>query len=150
MESAASGSPQVGTAGTNGLGTLQQGALETSNVNSVTELVSMIECQRSYEMNSKAISTTDQMLQYLTHEPVMTQRHLGVVRGSPLLRGRALRSVSGCGLMPAKEHKPDPVVTRVLPPPTPRTDGAIYQAGQQMELFADLKARRVGDVLTIR
>jgi flagellar basal-body rod protein FlgG len=65
VESAASGSPQVGTAGTNGLGTLQQGALETSNVNSVTELVSMIECQRSYEMNSKAISTTDQMMQYL-------------------------------------------------------------------------------------
>jgi flagellar basal-body rod protein FlgG len=66
VESAASGSPQVGTAGTNGLGSLQQGSLETSNVNSVTELVSMIECQRSYEMNSKAISTTDQMLQYLT------------------------------------------------------------------------------------
>jgi flagellar L-ring protein precursor FlgH len=55
-----------------------------------------------------------------------------------------------CGLLPApKQHKPDPVVARVLPPPTPRTDGAIYQAGQQMELFADLKARRVGDVLTI-
>jgi flagellar basal-body rod protein FlgG len=66
LESAASGSPQVGSAGTNGLGTLAQQALETSNVNSVTELVSMIECQRSYEMNSKAISTTDQMLQYLT------------------------------------------------------------------------------------
>ena len=66
VESAASGSPQVGTAGTNGLGTITQGALETSNVNSVTELVSMIECQRSYEMNSKAISTTDQMLQFLT------------------------------------------------------------------------------------
>jgi len=65
-ESAASGSPQVGTPGTNGLGSLQQGAVETSNVNSVTELVNMIECQRSYEMNSKAISTTDQMLQYLT------------------------------------------------------------------------------------
>ncbi len=66
VESAASGSPQVGTAGTNGLGSLQQNTLETSNVNSVTELVSMIECQRSYEMNSKAISTTDAMLQYLT------------------------------------------------------------------------------------
>jgi flagellar basal-body rod protein FlgG len=66
VESAASGAPQVGTAGTNGLGTIAQGALETSNVNSVTELVSMIECQRSYEMNSKAISTTDQMLQFLT------------------------------------------------------------------------------------
>lgn len=65
VESAASGAPQVGTPGTSGLGSLQQGALETSNVNSVTELVSMIECQRSYEMNSKAISTTDSMLQYL-------------------------------------------------------------------------------------
>jgi flagellar L-ring protein precursor FlgH len=57
--------------------------------------------------------------------------------------------VSACGMIPAKDHKPDPVVARVLPPPTPRTEGAIYQAGQQMELFADLKARRVGDVLTI-
>jgi flagellar L-ring protein FlgH len=58
--------------------------------------------------------------------------------------------MSACGLLPARQHKPEPVVARVLPPPTPRTDGAIYQAGQQMELFADLKARRVGDVLTIR
>jgi flagellar basal-body rod protein FlgG len=66
VESAASGAPQVGTAGTNGLGIITQGSLETSNVNSVTELVNMIECQRSYEMNSKAISTTDQMLQFLT------------------------------------------------------------------------------------
>jgi flagellar basal-body rod protein FlgG len=66
IESAASGAPQVGTPGTNGLGTVQQGTLETSNVNTVTELVNMIECQRAYEMNSKAITTTDQMLQYLT------------------------------------------------------------------------------------
>src|ERR1700688_3568551 len=58
--------------------------------------------------------------------------------------------VSACGLLPAMHPKPDPVVARVLPPPTPRTDGAIYQSGQQIELFADLKARRVGDVLTIR
>ncbi|MGO8858634.1 MAG: flagellar basal-body rod protein FlgG [Steroidobacteraceae bacterium] len=65
-ESAASGAPQVGTPSTNGLGSLNQGSLETSNVNTVTELVNMIECQRAYEMNSKAISTTDQMLQYLT------------------------------------------------------------------------------------
>jgi flagellar basal-body rod protein FlgG len=66
IESGASGAPQVGTAGTNGLGTITQGSLETSNVNTVTELVNMIECQRAYEMNSKAITTTDQMLQYLT------------------------------------------------------------------------------------
>jgi flagellar basal-body rod protein FlgG len=66
VESAASGAPQVGTPGTSGLGTLAQGSLETSNVNTVAELVNMIQCQRAYEMNSKAISTTDQMLQYLT------------------------------------------------------------------------------------
>src|ERR1700722_17250980 len=52
-------------------------------------------------------------------------------------------------MMPTKDHKPDPVAPRVLPPPTPRTEGAIYQAGQEMALFADLQARRVGDVLTI-
>jgi flagellar basal-body rod protein FlgG len=56
----------VGTPGTSGLGTLNSGSLETSNVNTVTELVNMIQCQRAYEMNSKAITTTDQMLQYLT------------------------------------------------------------------------------------
>jgi flagellar L-ring protein FlgH len=59
-------------------------------------------------------------------------------------------ALAACGLFPAKQHKPEPVAARALPPPTPRTEGAIYQAGQQIELFADLKARRVGDVLTIR
>jgi flagellar basal-body rod protein FlgG len=66
VESAASGSPQTGTPGLNGLGYVEQGSLEASNVNVVEELVNMIETQRAYEMNSKAISTTDQMLQYLT------------------------------------------------------------------------------------
>jgi flagellar basal-body rod protein FlgG len=66
IESAASGTPQTGTPGANGLGTVQEGSLETSNVNTVTELVNMIECQRAYEMNSKAITTSDQMLEYLT------------------------------------------------------------------------------------
>jgi len=65
-ESGSSGAPQVGTPGANGLGSLAQGSLETSNVNTVTEMVNMITCQRAYEMDSKAISTTDQMLQYLT------------------------------------------------------------------------------------
>jgi flagellar L-ring protein precursor FlgH len=58
-------------------------------------------------------------------------------------------TLGACGLMPAKDHKPDPVVPRVLPAPVARTDGAIYQTGQEMALFADLKARRIGDVLTI-
>ncbi len=65
-ESAASGAPQIGTPGLNGLGTLLQGNLEGSNVNVVQELVSMIETQRAYEMNSKSIETTNQMLNYLT------------------------------------------------------------------------------------
>lgn len=64
-ESAASGQPNAGTAGANGLGTLMQGFVETSNVNVVQELVSMIQTQRAYEMNSKAIQTSDQMLQKL-------------------------------------------------------------------------------------
>lgn len=66
LETAASGAPQTGNPGLNGLGTTIQGSLESSNVNVVTELVNMIETQRAYEMNSKAISTSDEMLQYIT------------------------------------------------------------------------------------
>jgi flagellar basal-body rod protein FlgG len=64
-ETASSGSPSTAAPGTNGLGRLQQGFLETSNVNVVEELVSMISTQRAYELNSKAIQTSDQMLQRL-------------------------------------------------------------------------------------
>ena len=67
LETVASGPPQPGTPGLNGLGTVTQGTLETSNVNVVEELVSMIETQRAYEMNSKAIETSDQMLQHRTN-----------------------------------------------------------------------------------
>jgi len=64
LETAASGTPQVSNPGTNGTGTVIQGSLESSNVNVVEELVNMIETQRAYEMNSKAIDTTDKMLQF--------------------------------------------------------------------------------------
>ncbi len=64
-ETLASGAPTSAIPGTNGLGLLAQGALESSNVNVVEELVNMIETQRAYEINSKAISTVDQMLQYV-------------------------------------------------------------------------------------
>lgn len=67
IESSASGTPQTGAPGQNGLGTVMQGFIEGSNVNVVEELVSMIETQRAYEMNSKAISTSDQMLQFVTN-----------------------------------------------------------------------------------
>lgn len=67
VETTASGPAQNGTPGLNGLGTVVQGSLEGSNVNVVEELVSMIETQRAYEMNAKAISTTDSMLGYLNN-----------------------------------------------------------------------------------
>jgi flagellar basal-body rod protein FlgG len=65
-ETAASGTATTGAPGSNGLGSLQQGFVETSNVNVVEELVAMIQTQRAYEMNSKAIQTSDQMLQRLS------------------------------------------------------------------------------------
>jgi flagellar basal-body rod protein FlgG len=65
-ETAASGSASTNTPGTNGLGALNQGYLETSNVNVVEELVNMIQTQRAYELNSKAITTSDQMLAKLS------------------------------------------------------------------------------------
>ena len=67
LESGASGAPQPGNPGLNGLGTVTQGYVESSNVNVVEELGSMIETQRAYEMNSRAISTADQMLQYVSN-----------------------------------------------------------------------------------
>ena len=65
-ETAASGTANTGTPGQNGLGILQQGFVETSNVNVVEELVGMIQTQRAYELNSKAIKTSDDMLARLT------------------------------------------------------------------------------------
>ncbi len=65
METASSGTPNQNAPGTNGLGLLRQNFVETSNVNVVEELVSMIQTQRAYEMNSKSIETSNQMLQKL-------------------------------------------------------------------------------------
>jgi len=65
VESGSSGTAQTGAPGANGLGALQQGYTESSNVDVVEEMVNMIETQRAYEMNTKAIETNDQMLQYL-------------------------------------------------------------------------------------
>ncbi len=64
IETVSSGAPQASQPGQNGLGSLHSGALESSNVNTVEELVNMIETQRAYEINSKAISTVDRMLEY--------------------------------------------------------------------------------------
>jgi len=66
IETAASGTPQVNDPGINGMGLLNQSFIETSNVNVAEELVNMIIAQRAFELNSKAITTSDQMLQRLT------------------------------------------------------------------------------------
>jgi len=66
VESASSGTPVTGNPGLNGNGTLLQGSVESSNVDVVEELVNMIETQQAYEMNSRAVETTDQMLTYAT------------------------------------------------------------------------------------
>ena len=66
LETASSGAPIVAAPSANGSGTLGQGFVETSNVNVVEELVNMIQTQRAYEINSKAITTSDQMLQKLS------------------------------------------------------------------------------------
>lgn len=66
VETASSGPPTVGTPGLSGLGTLIQGSVEGSNVDVVEELVNMIQTQEAYEMDSRAVESTDQMLQYGT------------------------------------------------------------------------------------
>lgn len=66
VETGASGTPNASTPGTNGTGALLQGYVESSNVNVVEEMVNMIQTQRAYEINSKAITTSDQMLQRLS------------------------------------------------------------------------------------
>ncbi len=67
-ETAASGAAQTGAPGSEGRGGLRSGALEASNVNVVEELVDMIETQRAYEVNSKMISATDEMLKYVNQQ----------------------------------------------------------------------------------
>jgi flagellar basal-body rod protein FlgG len=61
-ETSASGSAQVGAPGENGTGTVMQGYLEMSNVKVVEEMINMITGQRAYEINAKAVSTSDEML----------------------------------------------------------------------------------------
>lgn len=65
-ETAASGTPNTGTPGLGGLGLLQQGYVETSNVNVTEELINMIQAQRAFEINSRSIQASDQMLQKLS------------------------------------------------------------------------------------
>jgi len=68
LETAASGAPALNNPGDAGSGILRQGVLETSNVNAVEELVTMITTQRAYEMNSKVISTADEMLSFVSQQ----------------------------------------------------------------------------------
>ncbi|HML82700.1 MAG: flagellar basal-body rod protein FlgG [Betaproteobacteria bacterium] len=67
LQTGSSGAPNTGQPTLNGLGSVQQGYLESSNVNVVAELVDMISTQRAYEVNSKAVTASDQMLQYVNN-----------------------------------------------------------------------------------
>lgn len=68
LETASSGVPNESTPGENGVGQLQQGALEAANVNVVEEMVEMISTQRAYEMNAKVVSSSDNMLKFLNQQ----------------------------------------------------------------------------------
>jgi len=67
LQTAASGQPVTGNPATTGFGNVMQGFIETSNVNVVTEITNLISAQRAYEMNSKVITTSDDMLSTLTN-----------------------------------------------------------------------------------
>ena len=67
LQTAASGAPVTGNPATPGFGTVMQGFIETSNVNVVTEITNLITAQRAYEMNSRVITTSDDMLSTLTN-----------------------------------------------------------------------------------
>jgi len=67
LQTSASGAPVAGNPATTGFGTMMQGFIETSNVNVVTEITNLITAQRAYEMNSKVITTSDDMLSTLTN-----------------------------------------------------------------------------------
>ena len=67
LQTAASGAPVAGNPGTAGVGTVKQGFVETSNVNVVTEITNLITAQRAYEMNSKVITSSDEMMSTLTN-----------------------------------------------------------------------------------
>src|SRR5690606_31990989 len=66
LETPASGAPTVAAPGSPGVGTILQGFLETSNVNAVSEITALIQAQRAYEMNSRVITTSDEMLRAST------------------------------------------------------------------------------------
>ncbi|CSA05184.1 FlgG [Vibrio cholerae] len=68
LPTGASGEPQEGVPGLDGLGDIRQSMLETSNVNVTEELVNMIEAQRVYEMNSKVISAVDKMMSFVNQQ----------------------------------------------------------------------------------
>ena len=75
QETPASGTPLDGLPSTDGAGDLQQGSLEQSNVNSVTEITNLIAAQRAYEMNGKVITAADQMLQSTSKSDALRQNH---------------------------------------------------------------------------
>ncbi len=149
IETVSSGPPQPGTPGLNGLGTLAQGALETSNVSVVEELVSMIETQRAYEMNSRAIESSDQMLQ-TPHQPLIGTLVTRLIRLPVVARACAARGVrASWRLRPSTISPSDFRPTAPLEAGGTVTAGGVYDTVGSFDLFMDLRARAVGDILTV-
>ena len=124
-KSAASGPAQTGTPGLNGLGMIEQGSVEASNVNVVEELVNMIETQRAYEMNSKAISTTDQMLEYV-NQPAYDEACSHPVMLSLLI----VAAAGGCATLPEDGGRDfEPTWPEEAVGAARRMPGAIYRQG---------------------
>ena len=140
----ASGAPNTTVPGLNGSGVLQQNYVESSNVNVVQELVDMIQTQRAYEINSKAVQTSDQMLQRLTSS--VADDGTGA---APTRRCFRCAAATGCALAPREpwcscRPRPAPRCGRAAP------NGSIFQSSYAgMPLFEDARPRNVGDILTI-
>ncbi len=143
-ETAASGTPSSNAPGSNGAGMLNQGYVETSNVNVVEELVNMIQTQRAYEINSKAIQTSDQMLQRLTQLVRLVMNRLSKFGLVGVLLG-----LVGCGTTPSSIVQQPTTARPQAQPVQVASNGTIYQAATYRPMFEDRRARHVGDMLTI-
>src|SRR4029453_3731226 len=105
--------------------------VEASNVNVVQEMVDMIETQRAYEMNSKAVQTTDQMLQYAAQN-MKSIRKIYISFCLVLFGVLLLAALGGCASVQKKPPKEDDQLSWAMQPEPPASNGAIYQVGRDV------------------
>ena len=149
-ETQASGPPIVLVPGEQGAGRVAQGMLEASNVNVVEELVNMIETQRAYEVNSKAISAVDSMLRFLNNNLI---GHI-VVYLKPIsfvLFSLVMASACHCSTNnadPERNRHFEPV-TPVMPAEVTTVTGSIFADSNARYRFGFKKNFQVGDIITV-